>query len=228
MFPLLQLVLHLFTAFLLHIGITNPNPTNNTDYVADEGIGGSLASNAAPKVGKTMVWIMTLYQVLYLFLQAFSPSLIPVLFPQLPLFVDPLPWTSTLVLGYILMIIGSLGRLWCYKTLGIFFTYEITIRQSHKLIRTGPYAYVRHPSYTFILILVTGMFLVHQRLANFLPNNQFTQILFGPLAILANWIMLILVFMKRVVREEEELKKKFGKEWTQYTSETKRFIPGLI
>ncbi|CAF4350854.1 unnamed protein product, partial [Rotaria sordida] len=45
--------------------------------------------------------------------------------------IDPLPFNPMSVIG----------------TLGAFFTFELTIRSTHKLIKTGPYAYVRHPSY---------------------------------------------------------------------------------
>jgi protein-S-isoprenylcysteine O-methyltransferase Ste14 len=126
------------------------------------------------------------------------------------------------------MIVGGLGRIWCYKTLGKFFTFELTIRNSHKLIKSGPYAYVRHPSYTLVLILVIGMLLVHQRLANFFPNNRWVQNMVGTPGILTTCMLVILIIKRRVTREEVELKKTFGKEWTQYTSETKRFIPKLI
>jgi protein-S-isoprenylcysteine O-methyltransferase Ste14 len=40
--------------------------------------------------------------------------------------------------------------------------------------------------------------------------------------------MLLLVTIRRVIREEEELKKTFGKEWIEYASKTRRFIPGII
>jgi protein-S-isoprenylcysteine O-methyltransferase Ste14 len=126
------------------------------------------------------------------------------------------------------MIVGGLGRIWCYKTLGVFFTFRITIRNSHKLIKTGPYAYVRHPSYTFAFILVGGMLLVHQRLTNFFPNTTWVQTMFSIAGILTTFIIGMLFLQRRVTREEEELKKTFGKEWTQYASKTKRFIPKVI
>jgi protein-S-isoprenylcysteine O-methyltransferase Ste14 len=44
----------------------------------------------------------------------------------------------------------------CYKTLGHLFTFEITIRPKHELITHGPYAYVRHPSYTGIYLTLIG------------------------------------------------------------------------
>jgi protein-S-isoprenylcysteine O-methyltransferase Ste14 len=52
---------------------------------------------------------------------------------------------------------GTLLRLWCDRTLGTLFTYELTIRPGHKLIMSGPYAIVRHPSYTTGVLLVAGM-----------------------------------------------------------------------
>ena len=53
------------------------------------------------------------------------------------------------------------------------------------------------------------------------------QIVFDPVGLLT-CIMLILNIERRVTREEEELAKTFGKEWTEYASTTKRFIPSMI
>jgi len=228
MFPLLQLFLLIFTTILFHIGATNPNSSYTGDYVPYESVGSTFLIAYGPKLGKLIIWISTLYQVLYLYLQAFSPSLISTLFPQISTFINPLPLTLVSVLGYILSIVGSLGRIWCYKTLGVFFTFQITIRNSHKLIKTGPYAYVRHPSYKFISILVIGMLLVHRRLANFFPNTTWVQTMFSPGGMLTIIMIIILLLKRRVTREEEELSKAFGKEWTEYASKTKRFIPKVI
>ncbi|CAF1468497.1 unnamed protein product [Rotaria magnacalcarata] len=200
--PLLQLFLLIFTTLLFHIGINNPNLSSTGDHVPAEGVDSRFAVFIGPKLGKFLIWIYTLYEVLYLYLQAFSPASISTFSPQILASINPLPLIPISVMGYMLMIIGGLGRIWCYKTLGVFFTFELAIRSSHKLIKTGPYSYVRHPSYTFACILTIGLWLVHQRLTNFFP--------------------------KRVTREEEELAKAFGKEWTVYALKTKRFIPKII
>jgi protein-S-isoprenylcysteine O-methyltransferase Ste14 len=55
---------------------------------------------------------------------------------------------------------GALIRWLSYRALGRFFTYELTIKEDHKLITTGPYAYVRHPGYSAILLVFFGTFLV--------------------------------------------------------------------
>lgn len=56
---------------------------------------------------------------------------------------------------------GAFIRLLCYRTLGKFFTYEVTIRQNHKIVDVGPYAVVRHASYTglFMMLFTSGFLL---------------------------------------------------------------------
>ncbi|CAF1457475.1 unnamed protein product, partial [Rotaria sordida] len=112
------------------MGASNPNVSSTNDYVPYEGIGSSFLVFIAPKIGKLLIWTLTSYQALYLFLQVFSPTSISMFFPQMSTSIDPLPFNPMSVIG----------------TLGAFFTFELTIRSTHKLIKTGPYAYVRHPS----------------------------------------------------------------------------------
>ena len=148
-------------------GGANQNLSSAGDHVPAEDVGSTFAVFIGPKLGKLLIWIYTLYKALYLYLQTFSPASLSIFFPQISTSSNPLPLTPISVLGYILMITGSLGRVWCYRTLGVFFTFELAIRSFHKLIKTGPYSYVRHPSYTFVCILTIGLWLVHQRLTIF-------------------------------------------------------------
>ncbi|CAF3114908.1 unnamed protein product [Rotaria sp. Silwood2] len=224
----LQLFLLLFTTILYHIGMSNPNISSTRDYVPYEGVGSKFLVFAIPKIGQFFTWVSTLSQALYLFLQTFSPASISTLFPQISTSNNLLPFTSIAILGYIFMIIGGFGRIWCYRILGTFFTFEITIRDTHKLIKTGPYAYIRHPSYMFVCILAFGMFFVHQRLANLFPNSTWLNIQFGPVGFFLFCLVMIVTIKRRVTREEEELAKNFGREWIEYASKTKRFIPKII
>ncbi|CAG8586417.1 16595_t:CDS:2 [Dentiscutata erythropus] len=41
---------------------------------------------------------------------------------------------------------GTILRLWCYKVLDMFFTFNVEIKKNHKLITTGPYRFLIHPS----------------------------------------------------------------------------------
>ncbi|KAG0016886.1 hypothetical protein BGZ81_011011 [Podila clonocystis] len=52
------------------------------------------------------------------------------------------------VVAVILDVAGCALHKWSFVTLNQFFTYHLAIRYGHKLIQSGPYAYLRHPSYT--------------------------------------------------------------------------------
>jgi len=41
------------------------------------------------------------------------------------------------------------------------FTFEMSIRKNHKLITSGPYAIVRHPSYVGVILVASGLMLIH-------------------------------------------------------------------
>ncbi|OJT07085.1 hypothetical protein TRAPUB_2117 [Trametes pubescens] len=59
----------------------------------------------------------------------------------------PLHITPTFVVGSTLAVSGGLTRLWCYRTLGRFFACELSVQDGRKLVTSGPYAIIRHPSY---------------------------------------------------------------------------------
>ncbi|KAJ8509106.1 hypothetical protein ONZ45_g8690 [Pleurotus djamor] len=48
-------------------------------------------------------------------------------------------------------LLAALYRRHCFAVLGRHFTFDLAIRKNHKLITSGPYSIVRHPSYTCAL-----------------------------------------------------------------------------
>jgi len=65
--------------------------------------------------------------------------------------------TAPFVLGWILAIAGTVARVSAYTELGRQFTYDIVLRENHKLVTTGPYSIVRHPSYTALIVTWAGV-----------------------------------------------------------------------
>ncbi|CAG8435935.1 8606_t:CDS:2 [Ambispora gerdemannii] len=61
--------------------------------------------------------------------------------------------TSFDVIFYLLSIFGAIWRIKCFKTLEEFFTYHLTIHKEHRLITTGPYKNLRHPSYSAAILM---------------------------------------------------------------------------
>lgn len=215
-----QIILLMITSGLFHLGITNPNLTSKSDYVAREHIFMRIAVAFGPTLGKFILWVSSISQIAFLYSQEMST------------WTDELravfSFSSVTILGFLLMLIGGIGRIWCYKVLGSFFTYHITIRNSHRLIKIGPYAYVRHPSYSFVSILTVGMYMIHRRSVFLTAPNSYFQWIKGPLGFWLNVLILVVSLAQRIVKEEAELKKQFGKEWDQYASSTPRLIPHLI
>lgn len=66
--------------------------------------------------------------------------------------------TSPLFLvGVVCSLAGGLLRQWSYWAMGRHFTFQLSILKDHRLITDGPYAYVRHPGYTALILTFFGM-----------------------------------------------------------------------
>jgi protein-S-isoprenylcysteine O-methyltransferase Ste14 len=70
--------------------------------------------------------------------------------------------------GSLLTAMGILGMFYCRHYLGRFWTAETTLRPDHQVVDEGPYGVVRHPIYTFAILLYSGLGLVFPLPANLL------------------------------------------------------------
>ncbi|KAF9926183.1 hypothetical protein FBU30_004184 [Linnemannia zychae] len=144
----------------------------------------------------------------------------------------------------VLSVLGYALRKWSFVTLDRFFTYQLTIRTGHKLVQSGPYTYLRHPSYTGAILngICFHLLVFHQGLWDvfaILASHALSTIFQGKIAIPTSflgiqaeyWMMFTywwIVFYsvaKRVKTEEKMLKDHFGNEWDVYASKRWRFIP---
>jgi protein-S-isoprenylcysteine O-methyltransferase Ste14 len=81
-----------------------------------------------------------------------SPSWLP-----LVLHGQFLPATVTTAgAGMIAVVVGLGFTIWARRHLGRNWSSDVTVKQDHALVRTGPYRYVRHPIYTGILLALCG------------------------------------------------------------------------
>jgi protein-S-isoprenylcysteine O-methyltransferase len=121
---------------------------------------------------------------------------------QLPVFV----------IGVVLMILGSLLRRWCFRTLGQYFTGDVKASVDQPVIRTGPYRFVRHPSYTAGIMMFTGIGLA--------LGSWFSFLLIMIASIATYWY--------RVTIEERALLGTIGEQYASFMKERKRFIPYVV
>ncbi|MCE3075175.1 methyltransferase family protein [Chryseobacterium gwangjuense] len=112
-------------------------------------------------------------------------------------------------LGESCIVIGILFRWIIIRSLGKYFTVDVSIREDHKIKKEGFYKYLRHPSYAFAMLTFVGLGL-------FLNNWISFAIAFLPP---------FLAFNYRIKVEEEALIEQFGDEYIQYRKETKKLIP---
>ncbi len=125
----------------------------------------------------------------------------------------PVSWHLPLfVAGLLLIVLGSLLRRYCWRTLGEYFTGDVRARQDQPVIRSGPYRLVRHPSYTAAMMMFIGIGLS-----------------------LGSWFSLALVtiaaiasYSYRVAVEERVLLDTIGEPYVAYMKECKRFIPYIV
>jgi len=112
-------------------------------------------------------------------------------------------------LGFSMYLVGLIGRWWVIKTLGKYHSVHIEIRNTHSLIKQGPYKYLRHPMYFFIIFEILGIPLI--------PNSYYA-------CFIALFIYIPLLLI-RLHLEEKAMIEKFGDAYLQYKSEVSGLFP---
>lgn len=111
-------------------------------------------------------------------------------------------------IGFLMMSGGLYLRIYAIKVLSIFFSNITEIQDNHQICMVGPYAKLRHPSYTGAIISLLGIVL-------WFGVFQTTWWTIG---------LILLVYVYRVSHEEKMLLKHFGKDYENYRKKTRAFI----
>ena len=162
---------------------------------------------------------------------ALAQRLIPVLFssPADLRRISTAP-SPLFVCATLLAIAGAALRISCYRALGEFFTLNIAIRENHRLVTHGPYAFVRHPSYPAVMATVLAVPLCAVAPGTYWAEMGLGRTSFGRVAT-GYWVLATLgtsMLFVRAFEEERALSKVFGEEWGAYTRRVRyRFIPGI-
>jgi protein-S-isoprenylcysteine O-methyltransferase Ste14 len=113
-------------------------------------------------------------------------------------------------LGVVLFAAGGALRLWPVFVLGDQFSGLVAIQPGHKLVTTGIYGIIRHPSYLGLLVNALGWALAFRAGVGVI----LTALMVPPL-------------LARIQAEEALLRSQFGGEYEAYRNRTWRLIPGL-
>jgi protein-S-isoprenylcysteine O-methyltransferase Ste14 len=115
------------------------------------------------------------------------------------------------VAGLVLMILGLALRQWAVALLGPYFTVDVRVQPGQTVVERGPYRWVRHPSYTGLILIFVGLGLA-----------------------LGNWaalaVLMVVPTIGLVVRihlEERALLEGLGEPYRRFAANRPRLFPGV-
>ena len=112
------------------------------------------------------------------------------------------------ILGVVLTWLGIGLALWARFYLGRFWSARVTIKQDHRLISSGPYARLRHPIYSGLLLALAGSALTK-----------------GEWRGLAGLTVVWLAFSFKALKEESMLGEQFGDDFREHRRRTGFLLP---
>jgi protein-S-isoprenylcysteine O-methyltransferase Ste14 len=117
----------------------------------------------------------------------------------------PLPFVA----GLCCAIASFVIRRKAIAALGKFWSLHVEIRENHQFVRTGPFRWVRHPTYFSMILELLSVALI---------LNAFLMLLIIP-------FLFMPVLLWRLKLEEGALVEKFGETYRQYQENTPALIP---
>ncbi|HEV2114468.1 MAG TPA: isoprenylcysteine carboxylmethyltransferase family protein [Terriglobales bacterium] len=121
-------------------------------------------------------------------------------------FVPALP--SIWAAGVLLTIAGLALAFWARYHLGGNWSGQITLKENHTLVCTGPYKYLRHPIYSGLLLAVVG-----------------TGLTVGLYRALLGVLLIVLGLWWKARQEDAWLARAFGEQFEQQRRRTGRLLP---
>jgi protein-S-isoprenylcysteine O-methyltransferase len=109
-----------------------------------------------------------------------------------------------------MQVIGLGFAIWARLHIGRNWSGTVELKEGHALVRSGPYALVRHPIYTGLLLAVLGKAVEHADLAGLMA-----------------FALLAFEWKRKSLLEERVMVERFGAEYEEYRREVKGLVPGI-
>lgn len=103
---------------------------------------------------------------------------------------------------------GLFLRFWAIRSLGVFFRSVVIVEPGQKIVSSGPYKYIRHPSYSAALMVIGGLILAWNSWLG-----------------LAALVLVLIAYARRIKVEEKVLVESFGYDYADYREHTKKLVP---
>ena len=123
-------------------------------------------------------------------------------------FVPPVP--ALAAIGFALALLGLAVAFWARIHLGQYWSDKVVLKVDHQLIRSGPYANMRHPIYSGVLLGVLG-----------------TAMVLGEWRGLLAFVLLLTNYWVKAKKEERILTARFRDEFREHQSRAGFLLPRL-
>jgi protein-S-isoprenylcysteine O-methyltransferase Ste14 len=123
----------------------------------------------------------------------------------------PAPFSMPVLAGLGIAAAGFCLRMWAIRVLGRFFTSTVQVQARQKVIESGPYAAIRHPSYTGALVVNFGIAVT----------------LSSPIGLALILILTLPAYLYRIAVEERALIAGLGGAYEDYRTRTWKLCPYL-
>jgi protein-S-isoprenylcysteine O-methyltransferase Ste14 len=124
-------------------------------------------------------------------------------------FLPPTTWRFAVAAA--LTAAGLLIAAWARRHLGTNWSGTVTIKEGHELVTTGPYALVRHPIYTGLILAFAG-----------------TGLAIGEWRAVLAVVFGVIAFWRKLSLEERWMREQFGETYREYSRRVPALIPFIL
>ncbi|KAG0706261.1 hypothetical protein DFH29DRAFT_903039 [Suillus ampliporus] len=145
--------------------------------------------------------------------------------------LHPTPITPTFLAGSLAVTTGGVLRLYCVATLGKLWSFQLSVRNEHRLVTSGPYSVVRHPSYTGLLLQCVGIIVMYGAQGSWMRQSGILQVPFIQVLAAVSFFLFAVSAWLAISRpsvEDKMLQGALGEEWETWAKRVKyRLLPGV-
>ena len=120
------------------------------------------------------------------------------------------PYFAVRAAGFAIAVCGLAFTAWARIHLGRNWSDKVVIQSDHELISSGPYAHIRHPIYSGVLLAITG-----------------TALVVGEWRALCSLLIMSINYIIKAKREDKILAQRFGEKVQSYQKNAGMLLPHL-
>ncbi|KAG2141173.1 uncharacterized protein EDB93DRAFT_1089569 [Suillus bovinus] len=189
-----------------------------------------------PGLVKIIIWTISFVEVANILVMHIDPSQIPegiygantVRFLRT---LHPAPITPVFLAASLSVTLGGMLRRYCMSTLGKFWSFHLSVRKEHRIVTSGPYSIVRHPSYTGLFIQHIAFWIMHGSEGSWIRQSGILELPYiRGLAVIMFFVTTAgaLTMFKRCSVEDKMLQRALGEDWENWAKKVKyRLLPGV-